>query len=374
LYKEYNIEYFSPEIVTRILELKEVPKKVIILSLFEYDQHLSANMILDYIINESCVENKEEKINNKNRKKDLDFDPEYDMGCDSEDEPTEMEKTFDVIFKVMKIDVTIELCNRILECGDEKTFEYVARNKLGKFSQESLKYAYKGASYYIIESLINMKFIPTINDVMNMTKKFKEEILELSYAAGVKIDYDTIIMFTANGEKLMDLNKYKLNYGEELYFALYKKNSVCVTKYCKVPKKMSEKDEHLTSKMNKYVLKFRYDFATKSLEELKQLIKETNLIPDQYCYDYSFHNRRDVRSWLEEEYKLKPTILTLTRLYNNTRMKEYVNEYLYDKELYRSNINEIYMSKIYDHNYAILNNMPRRKKTSNEKIVKGKKK
>ncbi|ARF09156.1 hypothetical protein Catovirus_2_105 [Catovirus CTV1] len=374
LCQEDNYEYLC----TEILRLAGKTRTIMILSLFENDKVLMSNMVFDFLIRRSYMDTNKAKQNRKNRlsKK---YNTEFYSDHDSEDEqivcfgePVNLEKTYNIIFKIMKLDVTCDLCNRILERGDEKMFEYITRNNIGKFTQESLKYAYNGASYYIIESLINMKFIPTINDVRNMTRIFKEEILELSYAAGVRIDYDTIISF--DDKKITDLSKYGLNYGEELYFALYKEYGVCATKYCKAPKKICDIAENMTSKMNKRMLKFRYDFSKRSLEELKSLIKETNLIPDQYCYDYSFDNCEDVRLWLEKEYKFKPTVLTLIKMQENDKIRHLAKEYLYDKELYRSNINEIYMSKIYDHNYAILNNMPKRKKKIDEKIVKGKKK
>lgn len=371
-------------------------------SFYDHNKILPIKFLHNLIEDSYTDDNEDEEEDEDDEDEDEDEDDAFILDEDKDDEEiikknnevcidTEMTEIYTILFEKMKIVPDEDLCNQVIEKHDEEFFKYLLSKNLLKVSNKSLKYAYKNSSYYMISNLINMKYMPTLDDFKELECQ-DEKIIKLSLMMGIKIDYNLIAHFILKDIYFKNLENYNLTYGEELYFECFKTTGLCVTKYCKPLKNECNRvSEIYISKMNPDIVKFRYDFKVKNLDELKNMIMEKKLVVDQYCYDYSFENENweSIVEWLEKDFKLKPTILTIVRLKSSNngnwriREKSYTdaeqkriqiyNKYFCDNLNCHSDINvkDIYINKtLYENNLQNLIKKPEKKITKVGKVNK----
>lgn len=392
----------SDDFIIKIIDFSKQEMSVItyyfLLALTDHKKIISNNF-LKYFVRKSYQNKKDKKYDDSDTEfdeSDVEDDAEDDVEDDVKDHTEDDVKdhildeeensnqilidiqrneTLSILFEKMKIIPDENFCNMVLENHDEELFKYLLDRNLLIISNKSLAYAYRGCSYYIVSTFIDMKYVPTIDDLREL-KKNNKEIINLSLMMGIKINYNLISEFIPKKIYFDKLNNHNLEYGEELYFECYKITGLCVSKYCKplkndINNNFSDMYEYYISQMNNNIVKFRYDFKIKKIEDLKKIISNNKLIPDQYCYDYSFDNENweHIVEWLEKDFNLKPTTFTFIRLRasnsgnwksreesyygNEIKRKQLYNKYFYYNTNFHTNTNlkEIYINKnLYEQN------------------------
>ena len=258
--------------------------------------------------------------------------------------------------------VTAKLCNKICKIGDEILFKCVC--DLNKFviTDESFENACSGGSALIIEGLINMKLVPT-EACYKYIHNLSSQSLDLLVFSGLKITYETLDnLYEMHGETIKNTDKYGIIGDDNLYFICHRRKidkypgvewtdpnralfRACFgesLKYLSIGK-LEKKEQQKKACKKKYT----YDSDTESdeekkpgkkskdgegtdlkLEQLKKIVSESGLKPDQYCYDKALlNNDLSIVDWLETDYKMRPTIITLQLLLSRSQRDSIMNKY-----------------------------------------------
>ena len=282
---------------------------------------------------------------------------------------------FKYIFAFVKngVKLTGEQCDELDIYKSPEIFNYMKDNCTYVPTTRSLALACNSGNKDIVADLINMKMIPTkdmIKDIkvydmecvkilvdnglevtidlfMDVIKKGvpnvnNREWQTISYLVenGLTVNYEVIENMLSAGRTLTkkDLITHSIPLDERLFFICQKYNLSKYGGIACVPIKISA---------------FRQAFSKLSVVRLKEKMNVTGLIPDQYCYDNAvikvynaikdsnktssyWLNRtkhtKSVVTWLEIEYKFKPTFMTFMRLTTlNTQQKQRIFDLWFGK-------------------------------------------
>lgn len=319
IFEKFKNVLIPERMIGELLQIDKVHLSVAILNHCEIDLSNKPNLIdfldnrlnvLDYIVSKDSY--KFVSYNEVIRKR---YQPDYyDF----------VNKLYYILFKKYKL-VNLELCNKICETHNEHMAEYLFDNNLFVANDNSLSYAFKGGSYYIISQLCNLKLIPKKEHILllnrSMSSNTLESILDLMILIGIDIRED-IIDFSIKMNTPINLEKYNIKIDNKFYFDIYKKYGMCLfaNKTLKIGRSIKNQSgfqvlAYYVSKLPRKIIKFRQSFLVLNLMDIQSLISKTKMKPDQYCYDFSFlNNDNSVTEWLEKTYGFKPTIYTLINL------------------------------------------------------------
>jgi hypothetical protein len=254
---------------------------------------------------------------------------ECDKGTYSSHHVLSHEKLINFLLDTYKIEPTLETINRACMLADEILFNIAIK---GNILPESitLVHACKGGSIPIISALLNMKLIPDKECLRVLNGNYHQPIIKLLVSNGIYIDYDTLDMCFQNAIYFTDLQSMGIDCDDRLY-------EIC-HKYNYFPQ------QYLSSlTIPKDVITFRTMFSNQyqTVALLKEYMTKTGVIPDQYCYNNALAIRtgpeiQSIRNWLETEYKLKPTILSIMRIADPLHRLSLYNQYV--KSIDASNI------------------------------------
>jgi hypothetical protein len=260
-----------------------------------------------------------------------------------------IDEFYNIFFVTLKMKPSDTFCDNICSSGNFTLFSYLVEKNLFIITDNTLAYACKTANIMMIENLVNMKLsadkrcIENLNRYIHVTEKKK--IIDLLLMAGLMIDYDILKTLYEINCTIAELTNYGLEYGDELYFMIHQSQSVTSNI---INNNIQSASDYLNQFDSKLV-NFRSTFALPghNVDSIEKIITKTNYIPDQFCYDNSFL-KEPVRSWLEKKYKLKPTIITLTRIEDFITRRTLSTHYFYNKTKYHltndvDQINNIYI-------------------------------
>jgi hypothetical protein len=236
----------------------------------------------------------------------------------------------ELFFDIGKIIPTAEFCDYVCEMNDEKLFANLIKRNLFVITNESLQYACKKASLYMIENLVNMKIpadktcvvnLPWINIIL-LEEEY--QIIDLLIAAGLLINYEIIDILYTKGH-CFDLEKYNIKYDATIFFILHK--NICIDNLEPIsdPMEAWNYDNIFVNKYYKNVI----NFTEYTLEQFKIHIKD--IIPNQFYYDNCVCNK-EIRKWLDATYNMKPTYVTLARINSLKTRNEISKEYFSDSD------------------------------------------
>lgn len=214
------------------------------------------------------------------------------------DRDENLEKLYNIFFSVLKIVPDQNFCDYLCIMSDVGLVKYLCSKNLFAVSNNSLLNSCKSNPRSLIEEMINLKCVPTL-DCIKVLKILDSFILELLILGGLPVTHQ-LLSECYKKDKYILPNIYGLSYDEELYYEFYKTfgGNIFPSQYF---------DNYNKSKFN-----FRLLFKKEKLEVIKEQMQLLNLHPDQYCMDYSLKNyNTDVTEWLEKTYNFKPNYLTL---------------------------------------------------------------
>lgn len=306
-------------------------------------------------------------------------------------------KIYDIIFMGIGMEPSEKICNLICEKSDESAFKYLQEHNIFKFTQNTMQCAFRGSSFYIISEFVNMKYMPNYEDLVELNKNNLssydevQSIINLVCLCGIKFDYSIVGLLIGNGVYI-DMEIFDLDYSDELYFECYKKVGLCINTLCKIrsneiSEEVSRATKYYIGKIEPKIVEFRYLFRILTIDKLMKLVNDKNLIPDQYCYDYSFENEnwKEIVEWLENQYGLMPTNYTFIRLKSRKTgdMRNREISYLemedmriklFNKYFDNNKINNLDLKSIYINNSNYKNNIEKlvSKNTNMKKVPKKK--
>jgi hypothetical protein len=252
---------------------------------------------------------------------------------------SELDKVFN---KLDKFDIgnDITFSNLVIEKGDDKLFNILMQHNLLKIDNNSLTLACKSGSKFMIEQLINMKLIPD-KECGKYVSKLDNNSIKTLVASGLAMNNDMLDSLLSKKSNISILENLGIELDDTIAFFLHKHQ-----------KYLSDLEVEKFKEPFKTQLKLRNMFVdAEDLTEIKKFIAHNNLIPDQYCYDNSLGNSDKNMLWLENEYDMKPTLLSLTK-YNMGRYMsicKHINiNNANDKiDIYNGNYYNIYMNNPY---------------------------
>lgn len=203
-------------------------------------------------------------------------------------------------------------CNLVCMRGGEATFKYLIENNMFIMDSKALYYACKHGSEVMINALINMKAVPTIDSIRDIAYTINHDLVGLLFTAGLPATYEVVDMLISRRVYLQNLESYDLNDYDRLFFIWHKyydfKNT---TIYDKHPNLTKYRDDFM--KIKKHAIQKTYG---------------TEFTPDMYCYDNALAIGYECTiEWLEKEYNFKPTIISINRCTYFERRQRIYNKY-----------------------------------------------
>ncbi len=225
-----------------------------------------------------------------------------------------LDSLYDIFFIKLDYKPDEQFCDLICKKKNEKLMKYLISKNLFLTTINSINYACITPSQYIIEQLINMKCVPTMECFKFLPSVLQPDIMDLLFIGGLPFSVDVLAeCYKKSKHVFKDLHGLKCD--DSMYYAFYNNFGYC------------ESYPYFDNKCDKIIL--RNNFCDATVNELEQFINEKNILPDQFCYDISiFNNNRSAKLWLEETYGFKPTYLTLILSNDKVIRTEIVENYL----------------------------------------------
>ena len=226
------------------------------------------------------------------------------------------EQIYDIFFVQQGYKPDSEICDTICLKNDLLMLKYLISKNLFLTTEKSLINACRAGSYEMIEELVNMKCIPTIECSKNINSSgYYTKILDFLILAGLPVSTE-LVLEAYRKNKIILNNLYGLEYDDELYYAFYSEYG-----FAETPSYFNKMDKKKITMRN-------YFKQPNSLDAVKKYIEDENIVPDQYCYDASFTNYPEVRKWLEDTWNFKPNYLTFILCSDKNIRKIIVEEYI----------------------------------------------
>jgi hypothetical protein len=213
----------------------------------------------------------------------------------------------------------------IMSCKQDSTllFNHLYQKNFIVPSIEVLTIACINGNMEIIDKLLELRIQPTVEMVDKILINYfsrhindLEELLKKLMMFGLKINNETAERIFAEYSDI-DMSIFSDNVdNDKLLLKTYINNPINTSIFC--PDINPSKFENIDH------IKFRKIFSvkTKKLEDIQNWISKNKYLPDQYCFDMvCFANRKydttiEIINWLNSEFKLKPTMLTIQNLFS----------------------------------------------------------
>ena len=216
------------------------------------------------------------------------------------------------LFNLFKIEPTYETLKIICRKGYNTSFDKMILKKFIP-TKECLDESMIKHNYNLIVKIICYKISPdkeTLHKLINDSwsdygimkrKKYAGNIIELLIKNGLEITISEIELLLSHDIILEDLNRFDIQYDEELYYLCFK--------YDYFP--IEYEDKFI---INKNVLHLR-TMCKKSkttIDQIKKFMKDNNIKPDRYCVDNTYIGESSkIRRYLTETLNCEPTIFSL---------------------------------------------------------------
>jgi hypothetical protein len=198
-------------------------------------------------------------------------------------------------------------------------------NDEGKFivTENSLSFACAIGSDFIVTELLNSKVMFTAADSAKFDiSELQIDTVKLLNTAGMPLTYKQFIDMCIEFKKkptTKDINRIKESLStwgftadDNLYLEFHKRHLI-------------EGYKGYGTLFPEQTVKFRKEFMSSLIkEDLIELIEKYKMIPDQFCYDNLIHHACDDRDslqvfdYLEKEYGMKPTLLTIAHFFEQS--------------------------------------------------------
>jgi hypothetical protein len=214
----------------------------------------------------------------------------------------------DVIHKFLEKneneDVWLSILDKVCLCGDKLIFDIITKTNK-KLNYQCLINACINGSKYIIEKLLDMKYIPNVecfNHAIVSHNGCKDEIVNLLLTNGLQINDDIINISIKNYYGIKNLN----DYGYEDIVNVYK---LCHEAQC--------------FPLN-YIEQFNKNEKIELYEKIRcncdhkiiiNIIDVNKIVVDEIMYDIAvMNNNTELIKYFEENHKMKPNIITMARI------------------------------------------------------------
>lgn len=252
--------------------------------------------------------------------------------------PIKSEKYVDIIEWFLTNSLDTESINKMLEVacekGDQILFDILIE-KATCISDACLENTC-GSSKILFDKLINMKCLPTIGCVDNITTYNPANgvvVLDDLLSNGLGLNLEVIKRAMANGIYISNFEQMGYVPDIELYRAMYELG-IYPEVYLEKLKTNPSLNMDIRESIRTFGSKSTGKYILKTEEEIIKQIKLRNIVPDDIMYTHSIENTcGDLIKYFEDEWGMKPNITSLVKISDYTEREKYFKRLL---ELYSS--------------------------------------
>lgn len=194
-------------------------------------------------------------------------------------------------------------------------------NKSKEFSEKCVLNACESCSIDMLKILFNMKALPTLECVKSLKNNgLNNDIFDLLLVNGLPVNDETIEAALTKGLYIENLENYGYKVDLNLYKICYKYNN-----FPTVYIKQLENNQFVNLDIRLAISDYFNLHSGKTEDEIINLIKIRNIIPDYMMYGHAVVNRKDkLVEYFENEWGLKPNLDTLVLINDFQFRREYL--------------------------------------------------
>lgn len=230
-----------------------------------------------------------------------------------------LEQYYSIINKFLEVskDLDMELLEHASYISDRLVFDILI-NKINKFTDKCVSNACSSGSVDILNTLFNMKALPTLDCVKSLSSYNHIDIFNLLLKNGLPINTDTIEAAFIKNIYISNLE----DYGYKPDLVLYE---IC-HKYRIFPwVYILQLENNLSVQMDIRLAIKNYEKKCLPDNQIIDLIKLRNIIPDLMMYTEAvISNKSDLVEYFENECNMKPNLDTLILIENLSMRREYL--------------------------------------------------